>query len=118
MIYQDKFIRIEREESELPWIKIFTQIKYKEITDCDEATRNRLLEAMFIAEKTMIKFYNPTKINIASFGNMCPHVHMHVIARFELDSYFPNSVWAEAKRKSDLKLPSFDEFAKELVKAL
>lgn len=118
MIYQDEFIIIEKEEHELPWIKIFTKKPFKEISDCDEMTRKRLFEAMLIAEKTMIKFYNPTKINIASFGNVCPQVHIHIIARFELDSYFPNSVWGEKKRQSSIALPSFDEFCKELVKSL
>lgn len=118
MIYEDEFIMIEREYHEVPWVKIFTKQKFKEITDCDEKTRNRLFEAMMITEQVMRKFYNPTKINIASFGNFYPHVHIHVMARFELDSYYPNSVWGEAVRKGTINPPSFDEFCKELVKAL
>ena len=47
-----------------------------------------------------------------------PHVHIHVIARFENDAFFPDSVWASPKRKSELELPKFDEFAKFLEKKL
>ena len=73
---------------------------------------------MLVAEKAMLEFYKPTKINIASFGNYVPHVHIHVIARFEKDAFFPDSVWASPKRKSELELPKFDEFAKFLEKKL
>ena len=118
MIYEDKFIRVEREKNELPWVKIFSAKLYRELSDCDESSRTRLFEAMLVAEKAMLEFYKPTKINIASFGNYVPHVHIHVIARFEKDAFFPDSVWANEKRKSELELPKFDEFAKFLEKKL
>ena len=40
----------------------------------------------------------PTKVNLASLGNVVPHLHWHVIARFEGDSHFPAPVWAAAQR--------------------
>ncbi|QKG29672.1 HIT family protein [Campylobacter sp. RM16187] len=118
MIYQDEFINIERENSEIPWIKIFTNTPYVELSDCDEATRNRLFEAILIAEKTMIQFYKPKKINIASFANYLPRIHFHVMARFENDSFFPESMWGKKQREGSLELPNFNEFKEILVKSL
>lgn len=115
MIYEDKFIRVQREQNELPWVKIFANHPYRELSECDEATRARLFEAMLITEKTMLKFYRPTKINIASFGNYVPHVHIHVIARFETDAFFPESVWGKKQRESKLNLAKFEDFARELA---
>ncbi|RYF80691.1 MAG: HIT domain-containing protein, partial [Comamonadaceae bacterium] len=43
----------------------------------------------------------PAKINLAALGNMVPHLHWHVIARFEGDSHFPAPVWAAAQRPRD-----------------
>jgi diadenosine tetraphosphate (Ap4A) HIT family hydrolase len=40
----------------------------------------------------------PLKINLASFGNMTPHLHWHVIARFEWDSHFPQPIWGTRQR--------------------
>jgi len=40
----------------------------------------------------------PSKINLASLGNMVPHLHWHVIARFDWDSHFPNPIWGERRR--------------------
>ncbi|CAD7288877.1 hypothetical protein LMG7974_01190 [Campylobacter majalis] len=118
MIYKDDFINIQREDSYLPWVKIFTNHAYKELSECDSNTRNRLFEVLLIVEKTMLEFYNPTKINIASFGNYVPHVHIHVTARFENDTHYPNSMWGEKIRDCELNLPNFDEFSKILVSRL
>jgi diadenosine tetraphosphate (Ap4A) HIT family hydrolase len=40
----------------------------------------------------------PDKINLASLGNMVPHLHWHVVPRWRDDSHFPAPIWAAAKR--------------------
>ena len=39
--------------------------------------------------------FKPDKVNIASFGNMVPHLHWHIIPRFEVDRHYPNPIWGE-----------------------
>ena len=115
MIYQDKQIFIEVEKSEIPWLKIFPVKKYKELSDCDEKTRKRLLDTMLLIETKMIEYYQPKKVNIAMFGNYLPHLHIHVMARFEDDSYFPEPMWGTKQREANLNLPSLDGFIKKLL---
>ena len=40
-----------------------------------------------------------TKINLAALGNMVPHLHWHVIERFDWDSHFPQAVWGARQRE-------------------
>jgi hypothetical protein len=40
----------------------------------------------------------PLKVNVASLGNVVPHLHWHIIPRFEWDSHFPAPFWAAAQR--------------------
>jgi diadenosine tetraphosphate (Ap4A) HIT family hydrolase len=40
----------------------------------------------------------PSKVNLASLGNMTQHIHWHLIPRFNDDAHFPNPIWGEAKR--------------------
>ena len=115
MIYKNDLIRIERHDSEIPWVKIFSIAEEKELSDCDEQTKKMLIQAMFECEKLMLEYYKADKINIASFGNYVQKVHIHVQARFENDSYFPESMWGVKQREGNLDLPSFDEFAKILA---
>lgn len=118
MIYEDELIFIQKEQSQIPWIKIFTKTPFIELSDCDEITRNRLFEAILIAERAMIEFYKPKKINIASFANYVPRVHFHVMARFENDDFFPEPMWGKKQRDGQLNLPDFDEFCQILIKKL
>lgn len=86
-----------------------------EMTDLPPDARNRLMDMVYRVEAAMRQVLNPAKINLASLGNMVPHLHWHVIARFEDDAHFPAPVWAAAKREDTLRLP---ENWAEQVKAL
>ena len=115
MIYEDEMIYVEREEHEVPWVKVFTKAKFKELSDCDEATLAHLWRAVLQCEKSLREFYAPDKINIASFANYVPRVHFHVQARFKNDSFFPESVWGKKMRNGKLNLPEFSQFAEVLA---
>jgi len=117
-IYEDDNLYIETEDSEIPWLKIFSVKKFKELSDCDEITREKLLNVMLLIETQMIKYYKPKKINIAMFGNYLPHLHIHVMARFENDSYFPEPMWGKRQREAKLNLPDFNKFKQGLLKEL
>ena len=43
----------------------------------------------------------PLKVNVASLGNVVPHLHWHVIPRYADDAHFPAPVWAQAVRETD-----------------
>jgi len=118
IIYENKNIKIEVEESEIPWLKIFTQDTYKEMSEVPAEIKFEIYDLLDIIEKEMIAYYNPKKINIASFGNYMPHVHWHIMARFEEDSYFPEPMWGTKQRESDLDLPNFEGFCNKVIKLL
>ena len=118
IIYKDNDIYIETENSEIPWLKIFTKTEYKELGDLPKSLRTKLWDVYDIIESEMKKYYNPKKINMASFANMLPRVHIHVMARFEEDSYFPNPMWGEKLREAKLNLPDKNEFYKKVKVAL
>ncbi len=117
-IFENETFYIEREDSSIPWVKIFSKKECKELSDCDEYTKDILLDTMLTVEKTMIEFYQPEKINIAIFGNFLPKLHIHIMARFKEDSHFPESMWGKKQRESKLILPSFDKFKEKLLEKL
>ena len=118
IIYENEDIRIEVESSEIPWLKIFTQIPYKEMSEVPGSVKFKIYELLDIIEQEMLSYYKPKKINIASFGNYVPHVHWHIMARFEEDSFFPEPMWGTKQRVSDLKLPDFEVFCERVVIAV
>jgi diadenosine tetraphosphate (Ap4A) HIT family hydrolase len=88
----------------------------KEMTDLAEIERARLMKTVFIVEQALRDLLQPDKINLASLGNMVPHVHWHVIPRFSDDPHFPNPVWAARQRDGVLPLPP--GFARSLQQRL
>lgn len=72
----------------------------KEMTDLTPGERNYVMEVVWQVELAQREVMQPEKINVASFGNMTPHVHWHVIPRYLDDAHFPSPVWAEARRDS------------------
>ncbi len=119
MFYENKLIYIEKEQSQVPWIKIFTKGNYKELSDCPVVLQKELFDKILLCEKAMIEFYKPEKINIASFANYLPRVHFHIIARFKEDAFFPECMWGKQQRDIKvLNLPSFEEFVQFLNRKL
>ena len=115
ILYENKTIKIEIEESEIPWLKIFTQTAYKEMSEVPAEIKFEIFDLLDVIEKEMLAYYKPKKINIASFGNYMPHVHWHIMARFEKDSYFPEPMWGTKQRDSELNLPDQKTFYKKLI---
>jgi diadenosine tetraphosphate (Ap4A) HIT family hydrolase len=70
----------------------------KEMTDLSADDRAVLMDAVWRVEQAVRDVMRPDKINIASLGNVVPHLHWHVIPRYEDDAHFPNPVWGEVKR--------------------
>lgn len=98
-------IFIEIHDSEVPWLKIFVRRTVREFSDCSAEEKRAVWQALDVIEREMLAYYRPEKINIASFGNMLPQVHWHIMARFKEDSCFPEPMWGEKQRDSRLDLP-------------
>ena len=78
----------------------------REMTDLAEADRARLMGIVYVVEGLLRELLAPEKINLASFGNVVPHLHWHVIPRFSDDPHFPQSVWSARVREGVRPLPA------------
>lgn len=65
-----------------------------EMTDLSADDRAYLMEAVWKVERAQREVLQPDKVNLAQLGNMVPHVHWHVIPRWQTDSHFPDAIWA------------------------
>ena len=77
------------------YLQIISNQHEKELTDLPQTSSKYILELLLTLEVHLREIYNPDKINIASFGNMVPHVHFHLIPRFMGDRHFPNPIWGD-----------------------
>jgi diadenosine tetraphosphate (Ap4A) HIT family hydrolase len=78
----------------------------KEMTDLNKDEQQAFMSVVFVVESVLREVMQPDKINLASLGNMTPHLHWHVIPRYALDKHFPNPIWGTPQRAGASKPPS------------
>lgn len=59
---------------------------------------HHMTDVVLATERALRKLVRPDKINLASLGNLVPHLHWHVIPRWKDDSHFPAPIWARPHR--------------------
>ena len=101
LIWRGHKLRVIRaDEAGFPaFYRVVWNTHVAEFSDLSAADRAHCMEAVVRVEQALREHLQPTKINIATLGNMVAHLHWHVIARFDWDSHFPAPVWAAAQRE-------------------
>lgn len=106
LVWQDdrcRVIRVEgREGDDYPgFCRVVWQKHVREMTDLSVVDRQYLMHVVYAVEVVVRELYRPDKINLASLGNLTPHLHWHVIPRRHDDPNFPAPIWAESPRRSE-----------------
>lgn len=118
LLWADDFCRVVRvADADYPgFCRVILQRHVAEMTDLDVAEQQRLMRAVFCVESALRALFNPDKVNLASFGNVVPHVHWHVIPRWRDDRHFPQPVWGTPQRIASPARPpvSNDRLASEI----
>jgi diadenosine tetraphosphate (Ap4A) HIT family hydrolase len=102
-IHADRQLRVILvEDSGYPgYCRVIWQAHVAEMTDLSPADSSRLMAAVLAVEDALRDVLQPAKINLASFGNVVPHLHWHVIPRFADDPHFPEPLWGARQREPD-----------------
>ena len=108
MLWDDGFARVVLigDADHPAYCRVILNAHRKEMTDLTEAERARLMKTVFVVERVLRELLEPEKINLASFGNMVPHLHWHIIPRFAGDPHFPNPVFGARQRDGARPLPA------------
>lgn len=103
VVFRDDLLRVVLvDDPDHPgFARVIVSAHVREMTDLAPAARQRLLAAVFAVEQAQRETLRPDKVNLASLGNVVPHLHWHVIPRFADDSRFPDSVWSPRRRAAD-----------------
>ncbi|WP_194711463.1 HIT family protein [Noviherbaspirillum soli] len=102
-LYRDHQLRVVLvDDAQYPgFCRVIWHTHVKEMTDLAPTERSAMMQMVMKVETALREAMNPDKVNLASLGNMTPHLHWHVIPRFADDAHFPSPVWANAQRATD-----------------
>lgn len=100
-VWRDTLLRIVAvDEASYPgFCRVILNQHVREMSDLNAADRDHVMRAVFAVEAALRDLIQPHKINLASLGNLTPHVHWHIIPRFEDDAHFPAPIWAARVRE-------------------
>jgi diadenosine tetraphosphate (Ap4A) HIT family hydrolase len=120
LLWQSRAYRIVLvDEAGYPgFCRVIWQTHVREMSDLDDAARQHLMGVVWALESVMREHLQPDKINLASLGNMVPHLHWHVIPRWQDDPHFPDPIWAPPRRTPVERTVDLDGFAAALASRL
>jgi diadenosine tetraphosphate (Ap4A) HIT family hydrolase len=100
VLYKNETYRIVRvlDLNYPAYLRVILNAHVREMTCLPKAVQTEILNAVLVCEQVLRDQCNAYKINLASLGNMTPHVHWHIIARNPSDPHFPDAIWANARR--------------------
>jgi diadenosine tetraphosphate (Ap4A) HIT family hydrolase len=107
LLWQDALCRVVLvEDHDYPgFCRVIWTKHVKEMSDLQAAEQRHLMDVVFAVESAVRQEMQPDKINLASLGNLTPHLHWHVIPRWIGDRHFPNPIWGEVRRDAQPTAP-------------
>ena len=93
------------DEPEYPGlVRVIWNRHVREMTDLAPAEREHLMAAVWVVEAAQRRTLGALKINLASLGNIVPHLHWHLVPRFASDPHYPQPIWGARQRPADAAL--------------
>ncbi len=94
LVRRDEWRIVLADDADYPALtRVIWRAHVPELSDLGDAQRIELMRVVLEVERVQREVLAPDKINLASFGNVVPHLHWHVIARWRDDAHFPEPVW-------------------------
>jgi len=108
-----RVVRVTDTPAHPAFYRVIVNAHVAEFSQLASPERADVMDAVVAVEQVLLRELAPAKVNLASLGNVVPHLHWHVIARFADDAQFPAPIWAPAVRERDTtalqaRLPALD----------
>ena len=88
-------------DKRFPWLILVPKVNKKqyEIHHLSKEDQLTLLEEITKVSEFMEDLFHPYKLNVAAIGNIVSQMHVHIVARFEMDDAWPAPVWGYGTRE-------------------
>lgn len=101
LLKNDLFRIIQINDADYPgYFRVIANDHVKEMSELSSEAQMRIISALSKIEEIVLENMRPIKVNWAQLGNMVPHLHWHLITRFEDDATFPDSIWSPKRRQT------------------
>jgi diadenosine tetraphosphate (Ap4A) HIT family hydrolase len=85
-------------DSRYPWLILVPEITgITELHDLSYEQQLCVLNVSNITSLLLKTCFSPDKLNVASLGNVVKQLHIHHVARFEIDDAWPGPIWGQGE---------------------
>lgn len=97
-----------RDEARFPWLVLVPRrLGPRESFDLLPADRARLWAEAETVGQALLAVTGAAKLNLAAFGNLCPQLHIHLVARTPHDAAWPQNVIGLPRESYAAGIPAF-----------
>lgn len=96
----EHFVFLLMNNSLVPWFILVPKTDKTELYELDTATQAQVFSAMNKISDFISNEFRPDKLNVAAIGNIVNQMHIHIIARYKTDTYWPGVVWGASEKKA------------------
>ena len=110
-VWRDRALRVVTvDEPDLPgYTRVIWSTHRAEMTELSTAEQTHFMRVVFLVENVQRRILGTDKVNLASLGNMTPHLHWHIMPRWRDDPWFPDSIWAPRRERDAAALQQWQE---------
>lgn len=104
---EHSYVILNRDQFFPGYTLLFTKAHVTELFHLDRGVRIAHLEEVNRVAEALYTLFRPAKINYELLGNMVPHIHWHIVPRFDTEPLWPRPIWTEPH---DALLLAADEY--------
>ena len=82
---EHSYVRLPKNQYRRGWVILALKRHANELFELEAAELCGFWREVAAVAQALDRLYQPAKINYAVFGNLCPHVHCHVVPQFAED---------------------------------
>lgn len=111
VVWRNKALRVVTvDDADLPgYTRVIWNSHIAEMGGLGDQERAHIMEVVFLVESVQARILAPHKVNLASLGNMTPHLHWHIVPRWREDPWFPDSIWSPRRERDASMLAQWQE---------
>ncbi|MCU7799513.1 MAG: HIT family protein [gamma proteobacterium symbiont of Lucinoma myriamae] len=96
----EQFVFLLMNNSLVPWFILVPKTDKTELHELDTATQAQVFSAINTISDFISNEFKPDKLNVAAIGNIVNQMHIHIIARYKTDIYWPGVVWGASEKQA------------------
>lgn len=102
-----------------PWCILIPRVdQVTELYQLTPIQQQQLIQEITKVSSVMQALFKPTKLNVASLGNIVSQLHIHIVGRSDTDPLWPQGIWQNAAVEIPYTENELQERIQQLQKAI